>query len=286
MGLEVISKKVSLDKALDPFTFSGQVQSFLFGISSYELTYGSSTDHHVQTASIALNASKIGKQVTVNYSVVFKDDSGNSYNSSESNLTVTVAAWIGDSPSRSTDLVNWARSIDNNGSSEPIELPQPPLSAAAVISGFDVSYGDDDHHVERVYTSVGANPSGQNVKLTASVGMYDHSGNNASTANANAGLITTFQNDPGFEIQVHTSGGKISFAKPVKQIGTFVQDFDMSYGNTDHHVRTLEVWNYIGGSWSPGDSSADLYLGAVMNDDSGNSSSSASATSLVIGVYA
>ncbi|MEL6655464.1 MAG: hypothetical protein AAFY48_10960 [Bacteroidota bacterium] len=236
MGLEIINQAITLDKSLPTFNFGGQVSAFVYGLTAFNFSY--TEDHHVQTASVALNATLNGNSVDVTPTVVFKDDSGNTYSPGGSSISVTVIAWVGDGADRNVKFVNWGRSIKNGQASEAIDIGATPVSTNALLSGFDVSYGNDtDHHVERIFANVGTNPSGNKVKLTASVGMYDNSGNNASTATANAGLLAAIADDPGFDIQiVHEGGHTVTFPKPVDEVMAIINGFDVGYTNTDHHV--------------------------------------------------
>lgn len=192
--------------------------------------------------------------------------------------------------------MNWGRSIENGQSSETIDIGTRPLSTNALLAGFDVSYGDTDHHVERIFANVGTDPSGKNVKLTASVGMYDHSGNNASTKTANAGLLATVAKEPGFEIQVIPQGGHtVTFKEEVDEVVAIINGFDVSYSGTDHHVEDFGLycfltrsaltspWNGIY-SYQPTPKNAFLIADPDLYDDSDHSGNG-KCSMIVIGRY-
>lgn len=65
-----------------------------------------------------------------------------------------------------------------NGETTTVTFPSQVLSATAVLTGYDVGYSDDDHHIQEIQVQVNTlNVSGNSVTVTCTCAAHDHSNN-------------------------------------------------------------------------------------------------------------
>ena len=253
------------------FNFGSSVLSYVVGVAYWEFSYGKK-DHHVETISLKINANQpSSQQVTATVTAELQDGSGNKIDNASSTVKVCCVAVVTAQDNNIT-LVN-VNNIDNNSQSGSIALPSSALSiSSAFLSGFDISYGSKDHHVEQVQLSAGFNQSGNTGYITSQAQMSDDSGNNAS-GSINAGLVAASTNETGILGQIVTnqqtnSNINVPFNQPISEAAVLIQSYKVTYGSSDHHVRTIG-----GGSsgWSVSGSSVILNNAqAFISDDSGN----------------
>jgi hypothetical protein len=262
---------------------SDNVLRYVLGVAYWSFTYGSN-DHHIKTVSLDLasnqpSASKIDCTVTGQ----LMDDSGNNIKNSSSSVTVCCIAEL-----NSTDAnisLAGAQGIPNGGNSGPIALPGSSLTISqAVLAGFNLSYSKD-HHVRKLGTVAGFTANGSQGTITSQAWMADDSGNTASTATINGGLIAANPSEAGLLAESKTNQQTtdkliVGFEKTLSSAVVILQSLHMEFSK-DHHVKTL------GGGctgWSVDGKNVTLdNARAFMKDDSGhNQVDGSSSVSLAI----
>ena len=250
---------------------SDQVLSFVTGIGYWSFTFGSD-DHHVQTLALSLATNQPDPhRVTARVNATLSDESGNNIKNSDSSVVVCCAALV-----NSADMnlaLAGATAIPNNQSSGSIALPGSNLSiASAFLAGFDLSYGSRDHHVRKLHTAAGFTANGSQGAITSQASMADDSGNNASTATVNGGLVAASPSETGIMAQSETNlqttdRVEVDFGTALSDAVVMLQDVTLDFSK-DHHVKTLG-----GGvpSWTLNPTSVTLDSArAFIKDDSGN----------------
>jgi hypothetical protein len=267
------------------FGSAASVLSFTVGIAYWSFTFGED-DHHVETLSLGIATNKISpSQIATKVSGTLSDQSGNNIDNADSSVVVCCVAVV---TSADGDLtLASANGIPNNGNSPSFALPSANLSiAASFLSGFDLSYGSVDHHVQQVHTTAGFGANGTLGWITALVGMSDSSGNPASTATIGGGLAAADTSEHGLysrgqtDLQT-TDQVAVEFGTNISDAVVLLQDLDVRFDDEDHHIKT------IGGgvaSWTLHATSVTLNgARAFMDDDSGhNQSGSGSWVSVVV----
>ncbi|MEA2564065.1 MAG: hypothetical protein QOH06_5569 [Acidobacteriota bacterium] len=267
------------------FDFTGyNVLSFVTGIAYWDFHFHGD-DHQVKTLALSLvNNQPDSHTVNVNVSGTFSDDSGNNIDNPDSSVVLCCVAVV-DSPDSSLTLAG-ASSIPNGGASAPIALPGSSLAiSSAFLSGFDLSYGDTDHHVLRFQTAAGFAANGSQGEITAQAAMSDNSGDDASTTTINGGLIAATPNESGLlvesraNLQTHDDV-VVEFGTEISNAVPLLQSLDVQF-DSGHCVQA------IGGgctSWYVSGTSVTLYGAlAFMHDISGNNQDdSASSVSMLV----
>jgi hypothetical protein len=203
----------------------------------------------------------------------------NNIKESDSSVVVNIIAVV-DSPDSQLALGS-SNAINNNGASAAIALPSSSLSiASALLSGWDLSFGSSDHHLRHLLTAAGFSANGAQGQITSQAQMFDDSGNSATTASINGGLIAATPAETGLlsmsESNLQTTDViDVEFGRPISDAVVFLQSVDMQFSG-DHHVRTLG-----GGtsSWTRGATGVKLKdARAFMSDDSGHNEVTASSS--------
>lgn len=287
MALEIQSQNVVLNGGSTPFNFSNPVTQFLAGVASFQLSYGSE-DHHVEEMSIQLTTNKpSSNQVNVGANAVLQDASGHNIDLSASYVTVTVIAWTG-SPTTFV-LLSPSFTVQNDSQSSGITLPAAnDTYLQAVVGGFYLSYGDTDHHVNLVETSVSASQSGNIGFISATAGMNDASGNKAVNPSTNGSLIATSLSAPGFVIVPYqgqsTNNPTISMGTPISAAVSFLTGFHVQYADSDdHHVQAIGAGpNKTWVDSSNSSSAQTTGVWAWMYDDSDNNQDNSNSYSSIV----
>lgn len=263
---------------------SDKVLSYVIGISYWSFTYGSK-DHHVQTVALGVTSNQPDTHtVTAKVSGTLSDHSGNNISDGDSQVRVCCVALVNSADSNLT--LAGAQSIPNGGTSGMINLPGSSLAiSSAFLAGFNLSYGSSDHHVQKFSTAAGFTASGSQGAITSQAAMADKSGNNASTATINGGLIAATPSETGIFVRSLTNlqtknTTDVEFGTNISDAVVLLQDLEMQYDD-DHHVKTLG-----GGTsgWKVNKTSVTLdNARAFMLDNSGNNQVDASSdVSLVV----
>ncbi len=273
MPLEFASGSVRPNSSFN-HDFDNTIAKVVVGIRSFNLSYGAGTDHDVETVSVFLTSSYSGKQLTVEVNATLSDDSGHTLALDGSSVELVAIAWTGvDNPSLT--LAN-EYDIGNGSSSPPITVAcTSPLVRTAVLSGFDLSYGSLDHYVKAMEAGIGTLQSGAEVKLSASAQLYDDSGNRASVATADGGLLANC--DPSLPMQVIATGDmqnlspdkRIDFgSSAIDTFQVLLTGFRIQYQDNDDHAVTTVGATISLGLTGPG--FAEVNGATWINDDSGH----------------
>ena len=121
---------------------------------------------------------------------------------SKSQLFVSVIAWIApDAATTITDRMPKWRAAGSR--SRAVTLPSSKSTILqSFLSGLDMSFADDDHHVASITAAVGTEQDQSTGYLTAVASLEDRSGSLAK-ASIDAGVIASCDPNPGFV--VHTT---------------------------------------------------------------------------------
>jgi len=188
-----------------------------------------------------------------------------------------------------------------NGESGTMEFDHAVAHAYAVLGGFSVGYGGDDHFVKALTASLDEPRGHDNGAVTVSVvaTLTDASGHTGNGTIYALGIGQS-ADDPTVFHAHHwkaNQGGqvKLELARqraPLDRAWVFVRGFTVSYGRHDHHVQTLAI--DAGNATLAASSVAvkddgDSYTwtitftpSLVMKDASGNAQNDASALDLLI----
>lgn len=286
MSITVRSQSTQPNRTIS-FEFPGkQVLSYVVGIAYWKFTYGSK-DHHVRTCALNLAANKDEPgRISVKVTATLSDDSGNNISNGDSSVTVCLIAVL-DSPDSQLAL-GAANAISNNGASSGIPVPSANLAiSSALLSGWELGF-NGDHHVRHFLTAAGLSVNGTSAQITAQAKMSDDSGNKASTATINGGMLAATPAESGLltvsKTNLQDSGQVIAeFPRELSEAVVLLQSVDMQFGG-DHHVKAMG-----GGSsgWSIDGKNVKLdNARAFMNDGSGHNEASGSSevNLLVVGI--
>lgn len=242
MAVEIKTKFATANESTT-INFDNTVLAYTVGLSHWSFTY-ESDDHHIETLSLNLQANSSGTQVAVKVTAVMSDDSGNHIKSSDSSVELTCIAVTGNADSN-LSLAN-ENNVGNGGSSAAIPLPGGGSTniATAFLSGFDLSYGSDDHHLESMSITAGSSTAGTSGFVTGSAEMEDDSGNKASTAAINGAFVAQAAG-PSTLVSKQVTNQQTSdtvtvdMGTPVTAAVAALQSMTVSFGSDDHHVKTI-----------------------------------------------
>lgn len=290
MAIEIITHSATLDGAFPPFEFSGPVSSFVYGLSGFNIGY-SGRDHHLETFSVGFEVNQVtSNSIALSPNVQFHDASGNhAYRGSS--ICATVVAWLGeDGPVMLQNTL-----AQPSLSTYKIPARKHAYSAGSILSGFDLSYGDQvDHHVETMAVATQASQLGGTVNVNVRANMYDASGSQSLNPTVSSGVIAAFAPTTGFEMQMvrgtlsQNTPLKVQFHRKIDQAALLLTDFNLSYGNIDHHVLSV-VSGYLPTPGFPqiyGESASFHLTDCQMKDSSGNHATQRVYNFLAIARYA
>ncbi|MPW22436.1 hypothetical protein GCT13_37830 [Paraburkholderia sp. CNPSo 3157] len=147
------------------------------------------------------------------------------------------------------------------------------------FSGFTLSYGNTDHHVQIVSVSLSVNQSDSSLSVTANATMVDASGNNLDKNSSFVNVVALAWvgvDDPNLKLGNVAGISNGGSSSPVTIPGTDpnllqagLAGFYLSYSGTDHHMETAcaTVGSTLSGN------AAIINGTAYMFDQSGNSAS-------------
>ncbi|QSQ17644.1 hypothetical protein [Myxococcus landrumensis] len=284
MPIDVLYSTV---KANETATFNfGEhtVLDFTVGIAYWKFGYGN--DNFITNIDLSLVVNKASPS-TITAKVVGRlhDDSGNTLDIPNSSVVVCCIAVL-DTKNSNVELDS-AYDISNNGQSRAIRLPSAsPAILATFVSGWRIGY-NNDHQVAALAFGTGVTLNGNEATIKATASIHDNSGNQATTAQVDGGLVSATTTSDGILQQALVSSQtsntvKVDFGKPLSKAVVLLQNYEVTFHkNQDNHVRT------VGGGcakWSVDGSSVNLESPkAFITDDSGNvATDSASNVTLVV----
>ena len=232
------------------FQFDEPITRSAVGLSYFQLSYGR-RDHHVRSMSISLSVSQDSPtQISVTARAILDDDSGNGIDLSASELGLVC---IGAGEDDQIALAN-RNNIPSGGRSTPIQVDFEPQSQSAALAGFSLSYGQEDHHLERASAlaaltpanSIGAaiNAGGTAVAIRSYAEMSDDSGNHSAIASIDGGYAGI---GAGCGVQVASLGQTqssapvaVTFPTPLTDAVALIQGWRVEFEKAnDHHVQTI-----------------------------------------------
>lgn len=270
--------------------FTQPIVSYVAGYA-YSTFSISGADHHVREYSLRLSSNQPQpKQLNITVTGILEDGNGNKIDNSISKVTVCVLAWVGTNPG--TLALASATGINNGASSAGFALPSPTLGTLqSVLNGFDLAYSGSDHHVLYETSGVGVQQNGTSASIVGKAAMGDASGNTASTAYVNGGLIAiSAGSDLGAEFKglssTQTSDSfQVNFSRDLSSALVMVIDSYASF-SADHHIKTVgsgcSGWRVDGNTVTLDNARSFLSDGSGNRQDDAESS----VTLLVIGLYA
>jgi hypothetical protein len=270
MAIQIVEQNVISGKVTD-FKFNGKVFKKVVGIRWLELHM---EDAHVKLLKISLSVNQNADDVVnVQAHVAMSDArSPDELDRSKSQLFVSVIAWI--APDAATTMMENATGIIAGSRSRAVTLPSSKSTVLqSFLSGLDMSFANDDHHVASITAAVGTEQDQSTGYLTAVASLDDRSGSLAK-ASIDAGVIASSDTNPGFV--VHTTqleGGEqaLSFPPGTTKVFPLIQSIQVTFaGNEDHHL-----WFLMAGGWTttaaPDAAGKISVNGAVwIRDSSGN----------------
>jgi hypothetical protein len=243
MPLQVKSAKIQPGTSTT-FEFDDTITQRMIGMSGFSLSYGN-TDHHVQTVMVSLNVNQVGKTLSVAANAVMIDAGGHNLDPAASSVTVVALAWVGVNDD-DLHLGNVA-SISNGSAGSPIVIPcTAPNVLQAALTGFSLSYGATDHHMEAANAAVGTELSGNSATIKGTVYMRDDSGNSNVPGTVDAGLVANCDASLGSFVQsvdmLQREPKTLTFSQPFATYTPILSNFQVQYGkDSDHHVKTFTV---------------------------------------------
>jgi hypothetical protein len=223
--------------------FANPLVFYIPGISYHSFKYPLS-DAQVQQISLSLGVNQPSpRQLLISVIGVLQDSSGNGIDSSNSRVDVVVLAYTGTSPGNL--LLQGAADIVNGGESVPIPLPSSTFDVLqTVLSGFDLAYGAQQS-VLYFGNGVSALQSGRNGYVLGQASMGDSSGNHASTARIDGGLIAVNSGiaiNVGFQVlagQQTANQVSATFPNALKDAAVLIINSYARYSSGARQVATI-----------------------------------------------
>jgi len=273
------------------FTFTQTVYAYQVGVAAFKFSFPDGDDQHVEEISLTLTSNKAGSQnnqVAVQVDGVLKDDSGNGMDYPNSYVVVVCLAWVGSS----TAFTNLSGpfTVGNGQQSNPIFMPgSNPNIVQSNLSGFSLSFGDDDHHILGVAAGMGVSTNGNQALLNATAKMFDSSGHDAVNPTATGNLISSTDSNPGFIIKPWTaqqSSGTVTIpmGQAITGATTLLTSFQVQFDG-DHHLNNIGAGN-DSAQVNPSNNQQVLTSGiwAFMGDSSGNTQDNAKSSCSIIAI--
>jgi hypothetical protein len=239
MPLTFQSANVYLNTTPPVFTFDDTVAAYAVGFASFLFNFPDDDDHRILEFSLSLQPNQPApNQVSVNVTAILKDEHGNNLDPGSSYVTVVVLAWVGETAGT---LLSPQYTVGNGQQSPPIDLPgSAPSILQSFLSGFYLSYGDENHQVQDVTGAMGVGANQGQAYLSATAKMYDTSGNDAVNPTTTGALIASVDENPGFIVKTYTAQSstpqKISMGKPLRAAVSLVTSFEAKFGDDDHFI--------------------------------------------------
>ncbi len=239
MSIEVVCHKIEINKTKS-FEFKEDIVSKMIGFKEFEISF-SKKQHHVETMSLRLISNQAGKIITITPHIILKDTSGHNADSS-SYVTVSVIALTG-----ADEEKLYLENVGNipSGTQEgniPISCNAPKIIQAA-LTGFDLSYGNADHHLKTCLANVGSNFSNKSVSVIGYAEMCDNGSKKAKDPTVDGGLIV----DCGFpkdSLQVFSCESLQNSNKEIKiedgvSYEPFISGFKGTFKDDSRHLRSV-----------------------------------------------
>lgn len=161
------------------------------------------------------------------------------------------------------ETIPFARKVGGpNTARRSISIQRPNATTNArvllAVTGFDIGYDSEDHHLSRVYLRPQLDeygPFGDSVDVRVDFGFRDSSGNwdDAYSGSVKLGVLVvddpdmdvasdlngTFPNDSGYGPLVQTTFHQPQVANRVNS--PFLRGFDVAYSGSDHHVKEISA---------------------------------------------
>jgi hypothetical protein len=229
------------------FTFEKTIQSYVVGISHFNLTFGDD-DYSIENISIHLTPNKTSKQIRVTAHATFNDAQGHTINIHNSTIDVVCLAQT-NTPDGMTTLANDG-SIQSGSQGMGIPLiSNAPSLLYAVLSGFNLSFGSSENRFLGASASAGARNVGSTAHITGTADMYNGKGLHAMVATIDGGLISSGNADEsGLIVRPFNDEDKsgetfVSIPFIDKDVGAavFLQEWTVQFAGNDHPVRNLHA---------------------------------------------
>jgi len=265
--IQTVSNALILPGNQAKFQFSDSIAFWTVGISSFNLTFGENTQHHIQQISIALQSpSMSGSELTVTVEAILTDKHNRSIyvnpgDPNTSYVALTALAYTGSSTNSGMALVSpvsWslAKSPDSEATSYPGSGLSGQIYASQVgLAGFDVACPPgQDNQVNTVSASVGINwTTDSQIEFSGAANL---SPGQLYTSTVAAGALVSATTDPNafaFSSVVATEttnqqtipmqnalGKPLTRALNPNQIGAMLTGFTLNYpSGSDHYVSRI-----------------------------------------------
>jgi hypothetical protein len=292
MGIEIQQSGKINPGQTATFTFQNQVQQHVLGISLFNLTYGQ-YDHYIQELKIEIlpgQEAVVGNVVTAQIEAKMHDGSGNTIDVTDSGVWLQCIANTGTLDPH-TLLTNANLSGIANNATKPVSLPGSSgfNFVQSFLSGFWLQYSSAGHQVLGAQAGCGISNDQSNGSVLASANLSNSSGDQANTAQIDAGVAVSTDAEPGFYMKEVTGqyDCQVTFnsLKSISQAFAVIKSWQVQYpGTKEHWVNTISAgYGYIEPA---GNTVTVKRAGAFIRDNSGNNEddSLSNATFVVIAV--
>lgn len=248
-AVKTVTQSLSENNGSFVFDFSDvgkTVLSYVVGVAYWSFHF-SDTDHRITTIKLSgLTAGTVnGARISITPMAKLYGQ-GEDLNKADSTLSLCCIAVL-DGADNNVTVAPWPNPIPDDNSSGSIAVTTaPPGVLSAILSGWNLEYGNR-HHVKDIrLTAAVATQSASEVCIKATAVMEDNSNNKASIHTIDAGVIKIGQIEQAVLTGQLVTGlqsdtyEKVPFGQKLNSAAVFLQDFCVSYGgSTDHDVRTV-----------------------------------------------
>lgn len=256
MGIKIQtqSSQVSSGVAVLTFTFDDRIDSYVYGISSFTVNYGTCDDpepYELQRVAISIDPNMSGDDsLKLTCTATMTDADGD--NVGCFSISVTVVAWLGEQDSAQGNvLLSVVKGVDTKGAPVPFDpsLGFPDQGRTiAFISGFDMQLAESEDFTS-VAVSAGSsfNTSGIEVTGTAALGSGTQ-----TVGTVDIGVVGFYSTVPtGLTLlsQLPGQGGttSVTFPSAVSQVALMLQQTSAAYDDDYEIAQWMTYTTNAGG---------------------------------------
>jgi hypothetical protein len=274
MGLEYQTKRFRIapqqTQSLN-FTFDNSIKGgYMVGLSGFHLEFPD-TDHPIKRAAVEREVNKpnnrtLGVEVTPQLAQPSYSEYGGG--------TVALTALAVTGREEKDVVIGSHNGIPDEKTEGKFKVGSDNDFTAATLDGFILEY-DEDHYVETAKAGASTQQSGSEYELKATAKLSDSSGNEGSKRTVDATFLGFPENLDVLHTTktVHvadTSTATVTFTQQVDDYCVFLQDFSVSYPNSDQWVRTLAAGSELS-YLAPNRKTLNIHVPKpMMRDESGN----------------
>lgn len=238
MGFEIKTAKamISNNNSVQVTTrFRQQIQKCIVGIRGFQMTFGN-MDHHVKEVGLAVNKKSINGNEIICMADLSLKDSSNHHGTGSVEFCIAALTEVDNADYVLQSGVKYGDSFEKGHGSI--------CKSAVGLSKFGMSYSDaSDHHVKDIAIKVfdSSNTLGISGNLAD---KSNHSCNPADLREASGGCYLGYYGKHNNLIVSSFSlenGAMTNFDGDMNNYGIIITDFELSFPDDDHHVKSIEV---------------------------------------------